>query len=98
MRTRSLALILVLGCAAERTPAWQAQNPGTPGKAPAKGAAAADDPFQKAVAEGDALFAERGDRDKLQKAILAWERATAIKSDWKIWQKMSRAGWEVLHD
>lgn len=95
MRTRSLALILLLGCAAERTPAWQAQTPATPSKTPpTKGAAAAaDDPFQKAVAEGDALFAERGDRDKLQKAILAWERATALKDDWRIWSKMSRAAY-----
>lgn len=97
MNPRSLVLVAIsFGCAAERQAAWEAKTPppGQPAGQPTKGApAVADDPFTKAVAEGEALFAERGDRDKLTKAIYAWEKAAQIKPDWQVYARLSRAAY-----
>ncbi len=47
---------------------------------------------QKLVTEGDALWAQRADRAKLEQAIAKWEAALKIKdSDWRTYAKLAQA-------
>ncbi|MEK6608421.1 MAG: TRAP transporter TatT component family protein [Myxococcota bacterium] len=46
--------------------------------------------FSELVAAGDAAFAERGQRAKLEEAIRAWEQAAALKDDSRAWSNVAR--------
>ena len=80
----AFALALCACASSEGTHAWDTTPP------PASGGSDAD--HQKLVADGDAAWAQRGDRAQLEKAIAAWEGATKIKpDDWQTWTKLDRA-------
>jgi len=85
--TRSLALALAFcACASsEQTHAWETT-------APPASTGGSDADHQKLVVEGDAAWAQRGDRAQLEKAIAAYEAATKMKSDdWQTWVKLDHA-------
>jgi tetratricopeptide (TPR) repeat protein len=71
-RARLLALLLVAACGTGRTSQWEAPVP-----VPAEHA----EPGAALAAEAEAAWARRGDKLKLEQAILQWEAALAQKPD-----------------
>src|SRR5215831_16752657 len=89
MSTRTLAIIAAcaLACAAEHKASWEVKNPPPAGSG---GGSEAD--YKQLVAQGDAAWAERGDKDKLMRAIYAWEGAVRVQpADWQTFGKLARA-------
>ncbi len=72
----------VSGCATTYNAGWSHPEVTT--------AAEADATVKAAIEEGDALWAERGDKAKLQKAIDKWEAAAAQRVDAALFTKIAR--------
>lgn len=87
MRTaRHLILATALaatGCATTYNAKWS--------ESAAAPAASADDAVKTAIAEGDALWKERGDKAKLMEAIAKWESVAEQSGDAELFAKLSRA-------
>src|SRR5437879_4891121 len=87
---RAVVLLWGLGCAAEHKPAWEA--PLLPPAGPAAGSSDTD--YRQLTAQADAAWAERADKDKLMRAIFAWESAARLQpGDWQTWTRLSRAAY-----
>lgn len=80
----SAALLLGAGCATTHEANWKAE--------PAAPAASADDATraQSLVAEGDALWEQRGDKNKLVEALARWEEAAKLQPSADVATKLSR--------
>lgn len=82
-----LAFGVLAGCGASREAAWESTTPSG-----AKGASLTDADRQAALADGEALFAERLDEQKLKAAIAKWEQvAGADPKDFETMIKLARA-------
>jgi tetratricopeptide (TPR) repeat protein len=87
-----LALVITLALAA------CSSNPQLIGQKVQRGNldAASVEKHKSLVAEGDAAWAARADRAKLDEAIARWEEAVKLKSDdWESYAKLSRAAYLV---
>ncbi len=78
------AALAATGCATTYNAKWEET-------APAASAVAADDPLKAAIAEGDGLWKERGEKAKLVAAIGKWEAAAEKAGDAELFAKLSRA-------
>lgn len=83
MRLPILLALLLTGCATTYNANWT-----EPAATPAP---SADDALKAGIAEGDALWKERGDKAKLQAAINKWETVAAQTADADLFSKISRA-------
>lgn len=78
--------LALTGCATTYNAKWEEK----PAAAPAAVAAAPADETQALVAEGDAAWAERSDKQKLLLALEKWEAAAAKSPDATLFAKLSR--------
>jgi hypothetical protein len=80
----ALALALALGCAAQHTPAWEVQPPDRVTDSAAH--------IRDLLAQGDTEWMQRGDLDRLLRAIYAWDEVTRLRrDDWQTQVKLARA-------
>src|SRR5262249_5410558 len=87
----ALAGSLLSGCAAQRRAAWES---GSPFAATASAATGSEVDYRQALAQAEAAWQERSDKDKLLQAIFAWEAATRLRpNEWPIYARLARAAY-----
>src|SRR5262249_40148655 len=81
--------VAAIGCAAQRQAAWE---PGNPFTAATPAASGSDSDYRQALAQAEAAWQERRDKDKLLQAIFAWEAAAVLRpNDWQTFARLARA-------